>query len=195
MTKKKKKDSCYKWQYVLLGVTGDLRLDECRELYTNVPRSVCNNVKTLRFWLCERRNGPFGSIKGGEYLSDYQLVKEDRESRGTHMRCRCDTQELRWGAGVHVQTRRHDVSAQFRHNTHCHFLTDGARWTVRDTHVHPCICWLHAAKKQGATQACMQRLHGRDRRFTEPPAGITRDISLKPRGSCELHSSGLLRSE
>jgi len=57
-------------QYVLLGVKGDLRVYECREFYKNVPRSVCNNVKTLRFGICERDNGPFSSIKGGEYLSD-----------------------------------------------------------------------------------------------------------------------------
>lgn len=39
-------------------------------------------MKTLGFGLCERSNGPFGSIKGGEYLSEYQLVKEDGGSRG-----------------------------------------------------------------------------------------------------------------
>lgn len=39
-------------------------------------------MKTLSFGLCESSNGLFSSIKGGEYLSDYQLVKEDGESRG-----------------------------------------------------------------------------------------------------------------
>jgi hypothetical protein len=119
-------------------------------------------VKSVEFWVTEP-------------LSDLQ--KEARAWSSTYVRACSDAHELGPSASIHLEAHWDDVGAEFRQNTDSHFLAHWARSAVGHTNVHPCICRLHAAQQQGATEVCLQRFVEGTRSPAGPPAtiGMTRN--------------------